>query len=121
MSTPVLHFGDFYVCFEAMEEDRSARSHFIKECGWTPAQFRKIEGFDWFCACVSIVKDGETVARDYLGACSYRNAKEFYTTYRGDYFADMVQGCADYVNDPDLTLMVGAWRQALHNLDKAPA
>lgn len=119
MSTPVLHFGDFYVCFEAMEEDRSARRHFVKECGWTSAQFAEIEHCDWFCACVSIVKDGEQVACAYLGACSYLNAKEFYTTYRGDYFADMVSECAQEVGDPDLLIMVGAWRQALHNLTAA--
>lgn len=92
---PVMTIGDYVVMFEALEEDRTARHHFIKECGWTEAQFKEIKRFPFFCAHVSLWLDGEKLADQYLGACSYKTEKDFYTTYAGDYFADMVRECFD--------------------------
>lgn len=87
---PLFEREGFIICFEAEPENLSARYHFIKECGWTDAEYRKIKNFDWFCAKVSAWKDGEELGTDYLGACSYKTTKEFYTKYKNDYFADMV-------------------------------
>lgn len=109
MTTPVLNFGDYTVCFEAEEEDRSARHHFIKECGWTELQFRLVKNFSFFSAKVSIWKDGAELAADYLGACCYKTEAEFYTRYRADSFSDMVSRCADEINDPTLSELAAKW------------
>lgn len=113
MTKPVKVFGDYVVCFNAGEEDISARKHFTKDCGWTAGQFAKIARFAWFCAEVSLWKDGEELACEYLGACSYKTSEEFYTRYAGDYFADMVLTCADTVGDEALTAAIKAWREQL--------
>lgn len=113
MSTPVKTFGDYVVCFDAEDEDRSARYHFVTECGWTEKEFNRIRHYPFFCAKVSIWKDGEEVAVDYLGACSYKTEKEFYTKCVGDYFADMVQECANQIKNPELVCAVSAWREKL--------
>lgn len=90
---PVLSIDDYIITFSDEEEEMSARQHFIKDCGWTESQYRKIKNFAWFCAKVSVWKDGKVLAEEYLGACSYESAEQFYTTYKGDYFADMVAEC----------------------------
>lgn len=113
MTIPVLTFGDFVVCFEAQEEEMSARNHFVNECGWTAAQFRKIKDYPFFCACVTIWKDGEELAADYLGACSYETASEFFTRYRSDYFADMVASCVDEINNPELSALYAPWGESM--------
>lgn len=87
---PLFEKQGFIICFEAEEEDQSMRHHFIKECGWTEAEFRKIENFAWFSAKVSAWRNGKEWGTDYLGGCSYATVKEFYTTHKDDYFADMV-------------------------------
>lgn len=109
MNAPVLNFGDFTVCFSAEEEEMSAEDHFINECGWTEKQFCKIEDFPFFCAKVSIWKDGEELASDYLGCCSYKTEKEFYTRYRSDYFADMVSACVGQIDNPALSAAYAPW------------
>lgn len=87
---PLFEKDGFIICFEAEPEDISMREHFIKECGWSKHQYNKIRGHAWFCAKVSAWKDGKELGTDYLGCCSYRTAEEFYTTYKDDYFAQMV-------------------------------
>lgn len=91
-SIPLFEREGFIICFEAEPEDRSARHHFIKECGWTEAEYLKIKNFDWFCAKVSAWKDGEELGTEYLGGCCYKNTKEFYTKFNcdGGYFPQMV-------------------------------
>jgi hypothetical protein len=113
MNAPVLNFGDFTVCFSAEEEEMSAEEHFIDECGWTKAQFRKIEDFPFFCAKVSIWHDGEELASDYLGCCSYKTEKEFYTRYRSDYFADMVSTCVDEIDNAELSAAYAPWGESM--------
>ena len=81
----------FGILFEAQEEDIPMREHFIKECGWTESQYRKIKNYAWFSARVSAWKNGEELASTYLGACCYETVEEFYTKYHDDYFAQMVQ------------------------------
>ena len=81
----------FGILFDAEEEYISMRRHFIKECGWTESQYRKIKDCDWFCAKVSAWKNGEELASTYLGCCCYKTAEDFYTTYHDDYFAGMVR------------------------------
>ena len=109
MSIPIINFAEYTVVFEAQEEDISMRHHFIKECGWAEAQFRKIQNYAWFCARVSIWKDGEELTYSYLGACCYKTEREFFTRYIGDYFADMVSTCVDEINDAGLSAMVNLW------------
>jgi hypothetical protein len=114
MTTPVKVFGDYVACFEAEPEtDISMRRHFIKECGWSEAQFRRIKNFAWFSATISIWKDGEELAADFLGACCYRTTSEFYTRYEGDYWCDKVHNCALEINDPVLLASVNQWRHEL--------
>ena len=115
MCTPIKSFGSYIVTFEAQAEDITSRHHFIKHCGWTAAQFRNIQNYPFFTAHVVLWRDGEEVADQYLGACCYKTEKEFFTTYVGDYFSDMVAGCADESKDLELIAMVNAWRDSLRN------
>lgn len=109
MTTPIINFGEYTVCFEAEEEEMTAREHFIGECGWTEAEFAAIEHFPFFSARVSIFKDGEDLASDYLGCCSYRTVEEFFKDYRGAYFADMVANCVEQIGDVALSAVVEKW------------
>ena len=122
---PVLNLGPYTVCFEAEAEDISIRRHFIKECGWTEAQFRPIKDYPFFSAKVSIWLDGEEIATDYLGACCYKTEEEFYKRYASDYFADMVRACVDEAKDPALTEAAAPWiekmRETHDHLSKAAA
>lgn len=102
MTIPVLAIGDYIITFSAEEEEISPRQHFIKECGWTEAQYRKIKDFPFFCAKVSVWKDGVCLNDQYLGACSYESEEQFYTTYKGDYFVDMVVTAFDELDLPEL-------------------
>ena len=111
---PVLNLGNFTVCFEAGEEDISARHHFIKECGWTESQFRKIKDYPFFCARVSIWFDGVELAADYLGCCSYKTESEFFTRYRSDYFADMVGRCVEEAANLELSKLYAPWREKIN-------
>lgn len=113
MTTPVKNFGDFTVCFEAQAEDVSMRQHFVNECGWTAREYNRIKDFAWFTACVTIWKDGVQLAEEYLGACCYKEASEFYTTYAGDYFCDKVYTMAKEIKDESLLKAVNEWRDAL--------
>ena len=113
MNTPAITFGDYVFCFEAEDEDISMHHHFIHECGWSEKEYNRIRNYAWFCARVSVWKDGEELAHDYLGACCYKTEKQFYTTYKGDYFADMVRECASETKDADLIEKVNAWHEKL--------
>jgi hypothetical protein len=113
MTTPVLTFGDYVVCFDALKEYQSARDHFIRECGWTPEQFRMIKDLPFFTAKVSIWRDGDELASDYLGACSYKTESEFYTLYCSEYFADMVGECVKEVDELDLSTLYEPWKELM--------
>ena len=93
--TPLFEQEGFIICFTAEEEEINMRHHFITECGWTAKQYRRIKNFLWFCAKVSAWKDGKELGSSYLGCCSYKTIEAFYTTYRNDYFADMVKESID--------------------------
>lgn len=88
---PLFEQGGFVIAFEALPEHVPMRRHFVTECGWTEAEYRRLRGFAWFTARVSAWREGVEKAAAYLGGCCYRSAEEFYTTYRDDYFADMVR------------------------------
>jgi hypothetical protein len=88
---PLFEKDGFTICFEAQEEETSAHEYFIKECGWTEEDTEKVEDYPFFCAAVTAWKDGEERGAAYLGACSYFTIEEFYTKYKDDYFADMVE------------------------------
>lgn len=109
MSIPVISFADYFVMFEALDEEISMREYFIKNCEWSESKFRKIKDCAWFCAKVSIWRDGAELACDYLGTCCYLTESEFFNKYRGDYFADMVKNCADEIKDAGLSAMVNLW------------
>ncbi len=114
MTIPVRVFGDYVACFEAAPEtDISMRRHFIHECGWSEAQFGRIKDFAWFQATISVWKDGKELAADYLGACCYKTASDFYTLYEGDYWSDKVHNCALEIKDPVLLASVDQWRHEL--------
>lgn len=80
----------FGILFDAEEEDHSMREYFIKECGWTESEYREIENCAWFVAKVTAWKDGIELAAEYLGCCCYTTVEEFYTKYKDDYLADMI-------------------------------
>jgi hypothetical protein len=105
------------ICFDAPpEESVSMHRHFVKECGWTPQQYREIEDFAWFNADVSLWHRGEMLGEESLGACCYGNADEFWQRCAAGYFADMV---CELVREhiPDLTSWAEQWRADLR--DKA--
>lgn len=107
---PIKVFKDYVVCVETHPEtDIGMRRHFVKECGWTEAQYRKIKDHAWFRVEVSIWKNGKQLAVEHLGCCCYETEEEFWTTYEGGYFADMVRTCAQTINDPELTAVVEPW------------
>jgi hypothetical protein len=87
---PLFERDGFIICFEAEPEDTSMRHHFIKECGWSEKDYRKITDLAWFRAKVSAWRDGKELGTAYLGCCCYKTSEEFYTKYKDDYFADMV-------------------------------
>jgi hypothetical protein len=113
MATPIINFGEYTFCFDAEDEDISMREHFIAECGWSQKDYARIRDYAWFCAKVTVWKDGEELGSDYLGACCYKTEKQFYTTYKGDYFADMVRECAGETKDPALIAIVDNWHTKL--------
>lgn len=108
--------GPVTVMFTAEPEELSMRRHFIHECGWSEKEYRRIENFAWFSACVALYRDGEVIPKtceQYLGACCYRSEREFFTTYAGDYFADMVCEAAKESGEADLIATAEAWRAKL--------
>ena len=88
---PLFERAGFIICFEAKPEDISMRDHFIRYCGWSEKEYRRIRDFAWFCAKVSAWKDGKELGTAYLGGCCYKTVKEFYTKYKDAYFEDMVR------------------------------
>lgn len=121
---PVLTFqgGAYVVMFTALDEDMSARKHFMHECGWTEREFNRIRDFAWFNAHValfSVAKGGAPLADAYLGACCYKTEAEFHTRFAGDYFADMVHECAKETDNAALIAEVSAWRTGLREKDRA--
>lgn len=80
----------FDVYFEAEKEELSKKHHFINECGWTAEEYKGLSKTKWFCAHIQIVKAGFVLSDQYLGCCCYNTVKEFYTTYRNDYYMDML-------------------------------
>jgi hypothetical protein len=95
MNRPLFEKDGFIICFEAEPEDRPIKEYFRKDCGWTAKQCRGLEKLAWFNAKVSAWKDGEEKGAAYLGACAYKTEEEFYTVYKDDYFADMVEEAID--------------------------
>ena len=110
--TPVKAFCQYIVVFQALPETISMSKHFVAECGFCVAELRKIRNYKWFCARVSLWRAGKELANEYLGCCCYKTAEEFYTTYEGDYFADMVRTCALEIGDAELLTMVNQWHEA---------
>ena len=117
--TPVLVIPgtDVVVCFDAESEDLSMRRHFMDECGWTEDQFAEIEEFDWFSANVSLWLRGELLGEEFLGACCYKTEDEFYTVYRGDYFADMVHTLVMAHGDTAAKAWVEKWHAEFRSIE----
>jgi len=84
------HGLDIY--FAALPEYESIRDHF-RSCGWTRQEIDDLVATDpaWFCARVSAWVGETMLAKTYLGGCCYDYESDFYTKYRNDYFADMVE------------------------------
>ena len=88
----------FDIHFEAEKEHVNEREHFVTECGWTKEEYKqyKAQKGKWFSAHVEVRKAGIVLSDQYLGCCSYLTVKEFYTTYKNDYYAQMVdEGIAE--------------------------
>lgn len=79
----------FKIYFEALEEYISLSELLPEE---TEEQLKEIENSNViFCAKVTAKKAGVELASDYLGGCIYEDEEDFYTKYKDDYFADMVE------------------------------
>jgi hypothetical protein len=91
MNIPLFEKDGFIICFEAQEESQTLYSHFKYDCDWSDDQIKEIEDCAWFCAKVSAWKDGKELGTTYLGYCCYTSEEEFYTGYKDDYFAQMVE------------------------------
>lgn len=103
---------DYVVCFNAVGEACSMYHHFRTECGWSAEEFDRIRDYAWFVAEVSLWYQGAYIGTEYLGACCYEYADEFWTTYACDYFSDMVwelvrQKCPQHLG------WATAWREGL--------
>ena len=90
---PVEIIDDFVVMFEAAVEHVDPRKHFVEECGWSPEAYRRLRNQSWFCAVVSLWKNGYELSVQYLGCCAYDSADSFWKSHRKDYYADMVMEC----------------------------
>lgn len=109
---------DYVITFDAEPEDLDMRSHFVNECGWTARQFARIKNFDWFCANVSLWRDGELLGEEFLGACCYKTEDEFWTTYQGDYFADKVHTLVMEHGNDAAKAWVKPWHAAFREVNK---
>lgn len=100
----IMEQNGFQVFFYAETEHVDKRKHFIDECGWTEAEYKTISKMRWFTAHVQIRVAGLALSDQYLGCCCYNSTKEFYTTYKDDYFKDMVSEGIDEAREvlPDL-------------------
>lgn len=100
----------FSVEFHAEQEDMDPADSFDNE---EDIEFaRSGDPARWFCAAVYVrlLETGEVIGTDYLGCCSYRSFREFYSSHRdrdpaqrntlamkankmviGHYFPDMVR------------------------------
>lgn len=94
---PVQVIGELVVCFESLPADCDMENHFINDCKWSEEEFSEISEFAWFTAKVSVWKDGQELACEYLGACCYENEEDFYTKFKDDYYSDMVKTCLDEI------------------------
>ena len=73
----------FAVTFHALQENMDPSDSFEFD---DDIAFARQGGAAWFCAAV-IVTDtmtGETLGSDYLGGCSYRSFREFYSAHWRD-------------------------------------
>ena len=70
----------FKVAFEVAPEDMNPRDSFEFP---EDIAFARKGGAHWFQAKVTVyTKDGDEIASNYLGGCSYNSFKEFYTSHR---------------------------------------
>jgi hypothetical protein len=92
----VLEKDGFDIYFEALPEDMPIVDTFSEPEDIAKA-IEKIDSGEWvyFCAKVSAYKEGIELGTDYLGACIYESEEAFYTEYKDDYFADMVDQAID--------------------------
>lgn len=92
------------IACEITPEDIDPADHFEFEEDIEPI---KSGACDWFIARVRVSLDGREIGADYLGGCTYTNARDFVTgVHRNGYFRDMVRE---------------AVRQARRNLTQANA
>ena len=82
----------FHIFFEAETETVDKKKHFMNGCGWTHQQYKAIQKYPWFSARVMACdRAGRILGEAFLGCCCYETVEAFYTTYKDDYFADLVQ------------------------------
>lgn len=99
---PVETVGQYVICFEATRPYEDMRDHFINDCGWSEEEVDTLDGCQWFDAEVSIWKNGEYLAAEYLGANVYDRISDFYTEQRGGYYEEMRASLLDWVaRNPD--------------------
>ncbi len=77
------------IYFEEREEWASPQEHFPEK--EDEELIKRIYNNDvaWFTAKVSACFDGIELSADYLGACCYDEASDFYKKYKSDYYSDM--------------------------------
>ena len=88
MKTKVKEIEGFEIYFEALEEHIHLSELLPEE---DEESLKNIYNNNViFCAKVTAEKTGIELSVDYLGGCIYECEEDFYTKYKDDYFADMV-------------------------------
>ena len=93
----VASYEGFDIYFEAGKECVPMRKHFVEECGWSKEEYASLIASKpkWFSAHVFAMKCGIELGADSLGCCCYNSYEDFYTTYFGCYFKDMMKRAVD--------------------------
>ncbi len=91
----------FDIAFYALPEDSSPEGMFSSGDDQADKDLiQKIYNgtYTWFIAKVTASKEGIELGTDYLGGCCYTSEQEFCTTYRNDYYMDMVNTAISKAN-----------------------
>jgi hypothetical protein len=89
------------IYFQAEKEFVPMKKHFMEECDFSKEDYASLVASKskWFCARVVAMVDGTELGETFLGCCSYKTHKEFYTTHFNGYFKDMMEEAVNEAND----------------------
>lgn len=88
---PLFEKDGFIICFDTLPEDISMHDHFVKDCGWTEEEFRKIRNYQWFIVEISAWQDSHQLGKSYLGGCCYKSIDDCIKEEISGYLPQMVE------------------------------